>query len=365
VQVHDIGLVARRNAGGAVGFRVFVGGGLGRVPIIGFPLRDWLPEGELIAYLEAILRVYNALGGRENIHKARIKILVRDVGQEKFRALVEEEYAALPQGRYALAAATIDAIRARFAVPALTAAAPAAVADPVLRGWIARNTHPHRVPGHVSAVISLKPAGGIPGDASAEQMDTIADLAERFSHGELRVTHAQNLVLPHVREADLPALHAALVAAGLASANIGLVGDIIACPGLDYCSLANARSIPIAQRISERFAAIERQQALGPVSLNISGCINACAHHHVGNIGILGVEKHGEEAYQLTLGGRSANTTALGRLLGPSFTADEVVDAVETVLETYLRLRVPGEAFVDAVDRLGLAPFKEAVYADA
>ena len=371
VQVHDIGLLARRDAAGNIGFRVFVGGGLGRVPIIGFPIREFVPEAELIAYLEAILRVYNAHGGRENIHKARIKILVRELGQDGFRALVDEEYAALPRGRYALAPEVVAAIRARFAVPDLATPARAGLPDgwqpgtPALRDWIARNTHPHKVAGHVSAVISLKPAGGIPGDATAEQMEVVADLAERFSHGEIRVTREQNLVLPHVRARDLPALHGALVEAGLAEANIGLVGDIIACPGLDYCSLANARSIPIAQAISARFASIARQHELGPVTLNISGCINACAHHHVGNIGILGVEKHGAEAYQVTLGGSATNHTALGLLLGPAFTADAVVDAVETVLDTYLRLRQPGEVFVDAVGRLGIAPFKEAAYAPA
>jgi sulfite reductase (NADPH) hemoprotein beta-component len=366
VQVHDIGLLARRDAAGAVGFRVYVGGGLGRVPIIGFALRDFVPEADLIAYLEAILRVYNAHGGRENIHKARIKILVRDLGQDRFRELVEEEFAAIPRGTYTLTPETVAAIRARFATPPLVPDVQAAQpAEAALRTWMDRNVQPHRVPGHVSVVISLKPPGGIPGDATAAQMEAVADLAERYSHGEIRVTHSQNLVLPHVRNRDLAAVHAALTSHELATANIGLVGDIIACPGLDYCALANARSIPIAQRISDRFAEVAAQVELGPVTLNISGCINACAHHHVGNIGILGVEKHGEEAYQVTLGGRSDDRAAIGRLLGPSFTAEQVVDAVETVLQTYLRLREPSEAFVDAVDRLGLGPFKEAVYAHA
>jgi sulfite reductase (NADPH) hemoprotein beta-component len=372
VQIHDIGLVARRDAAGAVGFEVWVGGGLGRTPILACRIRDWLPEQEVIAYLEAILRVYNALGGRENIHRARIKILVRDVGQARFTELVEQEYAAMPRERFRLDPAIVEEIRAHFAPPPFLSLPHAAgvlarqvSADVEFAAFVKRNTHPHRTPGYISAVISLKPVGGIPGDCSAAQMDAVADLADRFSFGEIRVSHVQNLVLPHVRQDELHALWQALRPLGLATANIGLLSDIIACPGLDYCSLANARSIPVAQRISQRFADLRRQHDIGTVFINISGCINACAHHHVGHIGLLGVDRKGEEFYQITLGGSATNDAALGEIVGPAFSYDQVVDAVETILRVYLAQRAPGEPFIDTYRRVGMAPFKEALYAAA
>ncbi len=372
VQVHDIGLTTHRDETGAIGFKVHVGGGLGRVPVIGRVIRDFLPETEFLAYMEAILRVYNAHGGRTNIHKARIKILVRDLGIDKFRDLVEAEFAAMPVETYRLSPASIAAIQARFAPPAFETLpsgaadlASQAAANPGFADFLARNTNPHKAPGYISAVLSLKPIGGIPGDASAAEMDTIADLADRYSFGEIRVSHTQNLVLPHVREDQLLELWHDLRAHGLATANVGLISDIIACPGMDYCALATARSIPVAQRIAERFADLDRQHAIGTVHLNISGCINACGHHHVGHIGILGLDKNGEEFYQITLGGAAANDAAIGQIIGPGFSYDAVVDAVEQILTTYLGIRQPGEPFKDTVRRLGLAPFKAALYAPA
>jgi sulfite reductase (NADPH) hemoprotein beta-component len=368
IRIHDIGLVAKRDDDGAVGFEVWVGGGLGRVPIIAFRIRDWLPEAELIGYLEAILRVYNAHGGRENIHKARIKILVRDLGQERFAELVEQEYGVLPREKFRLPAELVGDIRTHFAPPAFVDVpgadaklAEAVASDAGFARWIKRNTHRHARADYLSAVISLKPVGGIPGDATAEQMDAIADLADRYSFGEIRVAHAQNLVLAHVRKDELFALWQALRPLGLATANIGLISDIIACPGLDYCSLANARAIPVAQRIAERFAELDRQEDIGELYVNISGCINACAHHHVGHIGILGVDKKGEEFYQITLGGSATNDAALGDVVGPSLTYDALPDAVETIIRTYLALRQPGEPFLQAYRRVGIAPFKEAL----
>ncbi len=367
VQVHDIGLTIRRDEAGEIGFRVHVGGGLGRAPVIGSVISEFVPEADLIAYLEAILRVYNAQGGRENIHKARIKFLVRDLGIDGFRALVDEEFAAMQRERYRLDPAHVAAIAARFAPPALETLADTAITDPdpAFAIWQAQNTRPNRTPGYVSVTLSLKPVGGIPGGMTADQMDAVAELADTYSLSELRVTHIQNLVLPHVRAIDLPVLWRALTALGLATPNIGLLSDIIACPGLDYCSLANARSIPVAQALSARFADLARQHDIGPLTLNISGCINACAHHHVGHIGILGVDRNGEEYYQVTLGGSATDDAALGAIVGPSFPADGIVDAVETIVQTYLTLRQDGESFLAAYRRLGLAPFRETLYAAA
>jgi sulfite reductase (NADPH) hemoprotein beta-component len=318
-----------------------------------------------------VLRTYNALGNRENIYKARIKILVRDMG-DAFRDLVEAEFAAMPHDRYRLDPQTVAAIADHFAPPPFATLPEdpptlrrARAGDRRFSAWHATSTHPHRQPGYVSVVVSLKPIGGIPGDASAEQMEAVADLAERFSFGEIRVSHVQNLVLPHVRQEDLPALHAALDAQGLATPNVGLVTDIIACPGMDYCALATARSIPVAQRISERFADLDRQLDIGTLHVNISGCINACGHHHVGHIGLLGVDKRGEEVYQITLGGSATNDAAIGELIGPAFSYDAVVDAVETLVRTYVANRRPGEPFKDTYRRIGAAPFKEALYAPA
>ncbi len=367
IQVHDIGLHLKRHADGGLRFAVYVGGGQGRTPILAKLIRDDLPEQDLLSYLEAILRVYNLHGRRDNIYKARIKILVHDIGAEAFTRQVEEEWQRIRDGALKLPQAEIARINAYFAPPDFDrrpAKAALRAPDRAFDRWVTRNTHAHKQPGYAIVTISLKPIGGIPGDASAGQMDAIADLAQRHSFDEVRVTHEQNLVLPHVRLGDLWEVYRTLAAIGLAEANAGLVTDIIACPGLDYCALANARSIPIAQRISERLAA--RQDAIGDLKIKISGCINACGHHHVGHIGILGVEKRGEEHYQLLLGGSGAEDAALASITGPGFGPDGIVDAVEKVVETYLDLRSSAhEPFLAAYTRLGPAPFKEALYAAA
>jgi len=372
-QVHDIGLHAKRDADGNLGFAVYVGGGLGRTPMVGHRIRDFLPERDLLSYVEAILRVYNLFGRRDNKYKARIKILVHETGADEIRRQVEADWERIRDGALALPEDEIRRIQDYFAQPHLPARPAGSIvldraraADHALDSWAARNTVPHRASGHVLATVSLKPIGGTPGDMTADQMEVVADFAERFSHGEARVSHEQNLILPHVALDDLPAVHAALAAAGLATPNAGLVTDIIACPGLDYCALANARSIPVAQRISERFADHARQKDVGDLKIKISGCINACGHHHVGHIGILGVEKKGEEFYQLTLGGSGDETASLGEIIGPGFSSEAVVDAVETVVETYLNARRgPEEDFLAAYRRLGQAPFKEALYGAA
>jgi sulfite reductase (NADPH) hemoprotein beta-component len=365
MKTHDIGLHLKRLASGGLAFAVWVGGGQGRTPMLAHLIRDDLPEEDLLSYLEAILRIYNLYGRRDNIYKARIKILVHDLGAEAFAAQVEEEWRRIRDGALKLPDEEIKRIDAYFASPPFDGRpvnAAIRAPDRAFDRWVTRNTHAHKQPGYAIVTISLKPIGGIPGDASADQMDAIADLAERYSFDEVRVTHEQNLVLPHVRLGDLWEVYHALQAIGLAEANAGLVTDIIACPGLDYCALANARSIPVAQRISERLAA--RQDEIGDLKIKISGCINACGHHHVGHIGILGVEKRGEEHYQLLLGGSAAEDAALGEISGPGFGPDGIVDAVEKVVERYLELRTgPDEPFLAAYARLGDAPFKEALYA--
>ena len=367
MQLHDIGLHLKRLASGRLGFAVYVGGGMGRTPFIAKKIRDELPEEDLLSYLEAILRIYNLQGRRDNKFKARIKILVHEIGAAVFSAQVEEEWQRIRDGALKLPEAEIKRIDAYFAPPAFDKR-PAKVElrapDRPFDRWVTRNTHTHKQPGYAIVTISLKPIGGIPGDASADQMDAVADLAEKYSFDEVRVTHEQNLVLPHVRIQDLRAVYDSLKAIGLAESNAGLATDIIACPGLDYCALANARSIPIAQRISERLA--ERQDQIGDLKIKISGCINACGHHHVGHIGILGVEKRGEEHYQLLLGGSGAEDATLASITGPGFGPDGIVAAVETVVDTYLKLRTSSEEpFLAAYGRLGVAPFKEALYAAA
>ena len=367
MQLHDIGLHLKRLADGGLGFAVYVGGGMGRTPFIAKKIRDELPEEDLLSYLEAILRVYNLQGRRDNKYKARIKILVHEVGAAAFSAQVEAEWQRIRDGALKLPEAEIKRIDAYFAPPAFDKR-PAKVAlrapDRPFDRWVTRNTHTHKQPGYAIVTISLKPIGGIPGDASADQMDAVADLAEKYSFDEVRVTHEQNLVLPHVRIEDLRAVYDSLKSIGLAESNAGLATDIIACPGLDYCALANARSIPIAQRISERLA--QRQDQIGDLKIKISGCINACGHHHVGHIGILGVEKRGEEHYQLLLGGSGAEDATLASITGPGFGPDGIVAAVETVVDTYLKLRTSSEEpFLAAYGRLGVAPFKEALYAAA
>ena len=372
VRFHDIGLQIRRNEAGEVGFEVIVGGGLGRTPVIGVTIRKFLPKQHLLSYLEAILRVYNQLGRRDNLYKARIKILVQQTGAEAFKDLVEDEWLQIKDGALDLPAEEIARIETYFAPPQfepLDANQPAFEArrfeDRNFARWVRSNVSPHKAPGYACISISLKPEGGAPGDATAEQMDVVADLAERFSFDEIRITHEQNLVLPHVRLTDIPQVWETLTAHGLGTANIGLVSDMIACPGLDYCNLANARSIPVAQRISQRFSDLQRQHDIGDLKIKISGCINACGHHHVGHIGILGVDKKGEEFYQITLGGSADQNAAVGKILGPAFSYDDVVDAIETIVNTYLDLRQDGERFNDTYARIGAAPFKEKLYATA
>jgi len=369
VKVHDIGLRMHRDDGGEAGFEVIVGGGQGRTPMLGPTIRPFLPKRHLLSYLEAILRVYNMLGRRDNMYKARVKILVHAVGAERFAEMVEEEWSHLKDGALGLPAAEIERIAAQFAPPPYDDLDPAAPEfdarrrqDPAFARWADTNVVAHKRPGYAVVTLSLKPTGGVPGDATSEQMDAVADLADRFSFGEVRVSHEQNLVLAHVRQADLHALWQELDALGLATANVGLLTDIIACPGLDYCSLANARSIPIAQRLARRFDDPERLRRIGELKIKISGCINACGHHHVGHIGILGVDKKGEEFYQITLGGSAAEDAALGAIVGPAVSAERVVDAVEALVETYLRLRADGERFVDTYRRVGMQPFKDDLY---
>jgi len=370
VAVHDIGIRMIRNDSGEPGFEILVGGGQGRTPMIAPTIRKFLPKEHLLSYLEAIMRVYNQLGRRDNIFKARIKILVHAVGVEEFTRMVEEEWTHLKGGPVDLPPGELERILAYFAPPPFEDLASVSphfeekkATDPVFAAWAETNLFPHRVPGYSIVNLSLKPVGGVPGDASADQMDAVADLADRYSFGEIRVTHEQNLVFAHVRQQDLYELWQALVPLGMATANIGLTTDIIACPGLDYCDLANARSIPVAQRITERFDDIARIHDIGELRLKISGCINACGHHHVGHIGILGVDKKGEEFYQITLGGDATETAALGELIGPAFSSDDVVDAVETIVETYVDVRANGERFLDTYRRVGADPFKEKLYA--
>jgi len=372
VKVHDIGLRLHKNAEGAAGWEVIVGGGLGRTPMVGVTVRGFLPQHELIGYLEAIMRVYNLYGRRDNKFKARIKILVHEIGAEKFKAEVEAEYAKKPQASTEVEERELARISAYFAPPAFEklprwspAFEDAKVKNQAFAHWARNNLAAHKIDGYTIVNISLKPEGGIPGDATAEQMRVMAGLAERYSNDELRVSHAQNIVLPHVKKDDAFAIWQALEQAGLSAANLGLVSDIIACPGLDYCALATARSIPIAQSISRKFADIKEQEAIGRIKINISGCINACGHHHVGHIGILGLDKKGEEFYQITLGGSSAEQASIGTILGPGFAGHEVADAIGTILDTYLKLREPDEEFLTAYRRVGPKPFKEALYAVA
>ncbi len=372
VKVHDIGLRLHRNGAGEIGWEVIVGGGLGRTPMVGVTVRDFLPQHELVGYLEAILRVYNLYGRRDNKYKARIKILVHEIGADRFKSEVEAEYARRPHPTTEVEERELARIAAYFAPPAFeklprwsAGFEDAKLANPAFARWAKNNLGPHRVDGYAIVNVSLKPEGGIPGDATAEQMRVMADLAERYGSDELRVSHAQNIVLPHVKKDDLFAVFEALEKADLAAANYGLAGDIIACPGLDYCALATARSIPVAQSISRKFADSQKQDEIGKLKINISGCINACGHHHVGHIGILGLDKKGEEFYQITLGGSSAENASIGTILGPGFAGHEVADAIETILDTYLKHRVPGEEFLATYRRLGAKPFKEALYATA
>lgn len=371
-RAHDIGLKLRRNRDGELGFEVMVGGGMGRTPYLGPTIREHLPARSLLSYLSAIVRTYNRLGRRDNIYKARIKILVSAMGAEAFAAEVEREWAAMDRAAVDLPDIELARIRSAFgaiafeALPERSAALEAATAtDPALARFARHNVKLHKRPGYAIVNIALKAPGETPGDATAEQMEVVADLAERYGHDDIRVSHAQNLVLPHVKLDDLPVVFATLQRHGLASPNLDLVTDIIACPGLDYCALANARAIPVAQSIARRFEDAARAEAIGELKIKISGCINACGHHHVGHIGILGVDKKGEEFYQLSLGGSGAEDASLASILGPAVSAEQVAPAVEALVDAYLARRVEGERFLDTYRRLGAAPFKEAVYADA
>jgi sulfite reductase (NADPH) hemoprotein beta-component len=362
MRLHDIGIKLARNAAGEVGAQFYVGGGMGRTPMIAPLIRDWVPIDQLVTYAEACLRVYNRYGRRDNKYKARIKILVHELGAAEYTRQVEEEFAHLLTQNIEPPLAELERITAFFGDPAFEADASDTVdrSDPEFALWVDRNTAVHKTPGYAIATISLKPVGGIPGDASADQIRLMADLARDYSFDECRVTHSQNIVLPHVRKANLHALWSKLDEAGLATPNLDRIGDIIACPGLDYCSLANARSIPISQKISEQFAAKEGD--IGELKLKISGCINACGHHHAGHIGILGVDKKGVENYQLLLGGSEGADTSLGTITGPGFDEDGIVTAIGKATDFYLDQRAEGERFLDTYRRLGMAPFKEAIY---
>jgi len=370
IKVHDIGLRIHRNAAGEAGFEVLVGGGLGRTPFIAKTINEFVSRRDILSYVEAILRVYNQYGRRDNIYKARIKILVHELGIEKFKQEVEEEWVQMRDGALALDEAEIEDIRSRFFYPTYEKLSdtPGELAkaqqNPNFEAWYKNSVAAHKQAGYSIVTLSLKPVGGPPGDATAEQMDEIADLADKYSFGEIRVGHEQNLALPHVARRDLPALWRALDKIGVATPNVNLVTDIISCPGLDYCSLANARSIPIAQELTRRFANHDTADLIGRLHINISGCINACGHHHVGHIGILGVEKNGEEFYQITIGGRADEQAQMGTLIGPAVPYAEVADVVEDIVEAYLALRdSKEELFIDTVKRLGVEPFKERVYA--
>ncbi len=370
IKIHDIGLRLHKNAQSETGFEVLVGGGLGRTPFIGKTIKPFVHGRDLLSYVEAIMRVYNQYGRRDNIYKARIKILVHELGVEKFAAEVEEEWQQMRDGALKLDGDVVEDIRARFfypkyaKLPHMPDELKQASADPSFERWRKNSVATHKVQGYSIVTISLKPVGGPPGDATADQMDALADLADKYSFGEIRVGHEQNLALPHVAKHDLPALWKALDKIGLATPNVNLVSDIIACPGLDYCSLANARSIPIAQELTQRFANHDTAELIGRLHINISGCINACGHHHVGHIGILGVEKNGEEVYKITIGGRADEKAELGTLIGPSVKFGEVADVIEDIVEAYLALRATTEElFVDTVKRLGVGPFRERVYA--
>ena len=364
MRLHDIGINIVRNSDGELGAAFYVGGGMGRTPMIAPQIRDFVPLDRLVTYAEACLRVYNRYGRRDNKYKARIKILVHELGAEEYTRQVEEEFQHLLDSGVEPPFAELERIRSFFADPAYDDAAPDDIdrSDPDFALWVDRNTVAHKQDGYVSAVISLKPVGGIPGDATAEQMRVMADLATRYSFDELRVMHTQNVVLPHVRKADLHAIWTALDEAGLGSPNLDTIEDIIACPGLDYCSLANARSIPVAQKIAQRFAETKKTATLGQLKLKISGCINACGHHHAGHIGILGVDRKGVENYQLSLGGSEAEDVSLAKITGPGFDEDGIVDAVETVTSVYEREREGEERFLDTYRRIGMGPFKEALY---
>ena len=364
LRFHDAAVEIVNNEAGETGYRIYVGGGMGRTPYISYVVGDFVAKPDLLAFLEAVMRVYNESGRRDNLFKARIKILAHTLGQDEMRERCFREFKEIKAGEtLQVPESERKRIEAYFAPPGfetLTDEMPEGDAD--FSAWVQSNTHPHRVPGYAIATISLKPIGGVPGDCSHHQLDALADLLDHFGIAEIRVSHEQNLVLPHVRKKDLPPVFARLKELGLATANAGLITDIICCPGLDYCDLANARSIPVAQQIAQRFADLGRQHAIGELKIKISGCINACGHHHAGHIGILGVDKKGVEFYQLQLGGSGAEDASIGDIMGPGFGKHEIVGAVERVVEAYLKLRVDGERFLDTYRRVGMEPFKNVAY---
>jgi sulfite reductase (NADPH) hemoprotein beta-component len=370
IQVHDIGLHLKKDENGRIGFAVYVGGGQGRTPMVAKKIRDFLPEEDLLSYTTAIMRVYNLHGRRDNKYKARIKILVHETGAEELARQVDEEFAHLQGTELTLPEKDIQAITTYFAPPPLAERpegwqqlAGWKKADANFARWVDQNVQPHKHPDYGMVTISLKPIGGIPGDATDVQMEAMAEIAEEYAFDEIRISHEQNVILPHVALADLEPVYRALVAQGLATANAGLITDMIVCPGLDYCALANARSIPVAQAISTRFGSAERQAEIGELKIKISGCINACGHHHVGHIGLLGVEKKGAELYQITLGGSGDENTSIGEIIGRGFEPEKVTDAVEKIVDTYLSLRLSkDEIFLEAYRRVGPQPFKEALY---
>ena len=372
IKLHDIGLVVKKNDAGDIGYEVHVGGGQGRTPFIAKKMADFVPKQSLLAYLEAVMRVYNMLGRRDNSYKARIKILVHETGEAEMRRMVEEEFAKIDASKMlAVPQEEIDRNSAYFAAPAFETLPAQSDAFEAAKGedaefarWVRANVVAHKQAGYGIVNISLKPIGGVPGDATDAQMDTVAELAKVYSFDEVRVTHEQNLVLPHVQLDDMKVVYDALHAKGLATANLGLISDAIACPGLDYCNLANARSIPLAQEISERFADLDRQYDIGELKIKISGCINACGHHHVGHIGILGVDKKGTEFYQISLGGSADENASIGQITGRAFTEETIVDAIETLVTTYTDERQNGERFIDTYNRIGMEPFKERLYAE-
>jgi sulfite reductase (NADPH) hemoprotein beta-component len=367
-RAHDIGLRMVRNASGEPGFQVMVGGGLGRTPMIGVTVRDFLPETDLLPYVEAVLSVYNTLGRRDNKYKARIKITVHETGAEEITRMIEARFAELRPLFGGADQKLLAEIRAAFAPPAFRNTTVEAYdafynADPVFRAWADTNLAAHRNAQYAIVTISLKAHGKTPGDASSDQMRLIADLAETYGHSDLRISHEQNVILPHVHKSDLPALHAALQHAGLGTANVGLLSDIIACPGMDYCALATARSIPVAQELATHFEALKLEHEIGPLKIKISGCINACGHHHVGHIGILGLDRAGVENYQITLGGDGTEDAVIGEKTGPGFAFTEIIPAIERILRAYLDLRLePSETFLHAFKRVGMEPFKVALY---
>ncbi|KPB01187.1 nitrite/sulfite reductase [Ahrensia marina] len=369
-KAHDIGLRMVRNEAGEPGYEVIVGGGLGRTPMVGKVMREFLPKADLLPYMEAILRVYNLNGRRDNKYKARIKILVHETGTDEIRALIEEAFIEQKKFFQAPPAELVEGLEAAFAPPVFDNTQSLAFEkeqseNAAFRSFVETNVAEHKNPAYGIVSVSLKPVGGTPGDATSDQMRVLADLALKYGHDELRVSHEQNIILPHVRKADIPAVYAALKEAGLATANIGLLSDIIACPGMDYCALATARSIPVAQEIAVRFDELKLEREIGPLKIKISGCINACGHHHVGHIGILGLDKAGVENYQITLGGDGTETATIGERTGPGFAAEDLVPAIEAIIQAYLEVRdSDDETFLQVYRRLGAAPFKAAIYKD-